>query len=82
MAITVTLTPPLIAGVIYVVGFVVTTAFFVSDEMGFKNPNYKLAVFAGLIWPAIIVQVTILAPVFGVYIGDELDKLRNWWNDK
>lgn len=69
MSVTLTLTLPLIAGVIYIVGALMTSAAFALDESSFVNPSYHLAVLSGLLWPVLLIQVTILAR-FDIYLGD------------
>ena len=76
MSVTVTLTLPLIAGVIYLVGALMCSAAFVLDEMSFVNPSYAFAVLTGFAWPILVIQVVILAPVFDIYIGDVIRELR------
>jgi hypothetical protein len=79
MSLTITLTPAVIVSIVYMIGFLVTLTFFVSESMSFVNPRYWQDVLIALVWPAIIVQVAILAPVFNVYIGDVLRDAKEWW---
>jgi hypothetical protein len=79
MSLTITLTPALIAGVIYALGFCVSLAFFVSDSMSFVNPRYWQDILIALAWPVVIIQVVILAPIFDIYIGDVLRNIKEWW---
>lgn len=69
MALTITLSPALIALVIYIIGALMVSAAFVMDEMSFVNPSYGLAILSGFAWPILVIQVTILAR-FDIYLGD------------
>jgi len=69
MSVTVTITPALVAGVIYIVGALMTSAAFALDESSFVNPSYHLAILSGFAWPVLLIQVTILAK-FDIYLGD------------
>jgi hypothetical protein len=79
MSVTITITPALVAGAIYALGFFVSLAFFVSDSMSFVNPRYHEDIAIALVWPVIIIQIVILAPIFDVYIGDVWRNIKEWW---
>jgi len=81
MSLTITLTPALIGVVVYAVGFLVTAAAFVSDEMSFKNPSYWAALAAAAVWPLIVLQVTILARL-DIYLGDIVRDMKDWYDQK
>ena len=61
MSLTVTLTPTLIAAVVYTLGFLIAVTAFLSDEMSFSSPRYWASVASAMVWPLIIIQVTVLA---------------------
>lgn len=76
MSVSITITPAVVALAVYIVGALMTASAFCLDEMSFVNPSYGRAILSGLAWPLLVVQVLILAPVFGFYIGDFIRELR------
>lgn len=78
MSLTITLTPTLILGVVYIVGALMTSAAFALDESSFANPSYHLAVVSGFAWPILLIQVTILAR-FDIYLGDAVESAKDWY---
>jgi len=76
MSLTVTLTPTLIAAVVYTLGFLITAAAFLSDEMSFSSPRYWASVASAMVWPLIIIQVTVLAR-FDIYLGNIVRDMKD-----